>query len=63
MRWQGLLRDELAEEILSSQEIVSIQIQKPGEEALDFKSSSDCCADEAGVSGICVVTSSFYVSF
>ena len=54
MRWQGLLRDELAGEILSSQEIVPVQIQKPGEETLAFKSYSDCCADEARTSGICI---------
>ena len=54
MRWQGLLRDELAGEILSGQEIVPVQIQKPGEEVLASKSSADCCADEAGISGICI---------
>ena len=54
MRWQGLLRDELAGEILSGQEIVPVQIQKPGEEVLASKSSSDCCADEAETSGICI---------
>ena len=54
MRWQGLLRDELAGEILSGQEIVPVQIQKPGEEVLASKSSADCCADEAGTSGICI---------
>lgn len=54
MRWQGLLRNELAGEILSGQEIVPVQIQKPGEEALAFKAYSDCCADEAGATGICV---------
>lgn len=54
MRRQGLLRDELTGEILSSQEIAPVQIQKPSEEALTFKSFSDCCADEAGTSGICI---------
>ena len=62
MRWQGLLRDELAGElrdelageILSGQEIVPVQIQKSGEEVLASKSSADCCADEAGTSGICI---------
>ena len=52
--WQGLLRDELAGEILSGQEIVPVQIQKSGEEVLASKSSADCCADEAGTSGICI---------
>ena len=54
MRWQGLLRDELAGEILSGQEIVPVQIQKPGEEALISKSNSACGADGAAASGICI---------
>ena len=54
MRWQGLLRDELAGEILSSQEIVPVQIQKPGEEALVSKSTLACGADEPTASGICI---------
>ena len=45
MRWQGLLREELAGEILSGQEIVPVQIQKPGEEVHASTSSSDYCAD------------------
>ena len=49
-----MLRDELAGEILSGQEIVPVQIQEPGEEVRVSTSSSDCCADEAGTSGICI---------
>lgn len=52
MRWQGLLRDELAGEILSREEIVLIWIQKPSEEALVSKSKSVCGADGATGVGI-----------
>ena len=54
MRWQGLLRDELAGKILSRQEIVPVQIEKPSEEALVSQSNSVCSADEATGTGICI---------
>lgn len=54
MRWQWLLRDELAGEILSGQEIVPVQIQKPGEEAIVSKANLTCGTDEARIPCICI---------
>lgn len=62
MRWQGLLRDELAGEILAAQEIVPVQVELPEQvsrqsaETLPANSASAVCGE-----GIEISTGSIHI--